>query len=591
MDHNMREALELVQSGKATLRPTEESTGRRPKIKRTAAEPTPAPVPAAEPLAYQCIEPAHSLSHYVNLYASSNTTNHEWVSENIDRSVLCANEEGLFAWADIASTKEFVSSDDKQKERWCNPHVWRNSFLTKLLGKSVDRFVVGTDPPPEKIGAELGLSILGSGSHNVVLQALGPHTGLPPQLHAADFVVRMTKLDDPKGYHLKRQALLELCYTLDAAARGIGPEVYGALLFSVKVATAKGNVDKWGTILILEKITNNLLMTKLYDDPCHLWARNRAWDARTLHSLERKVAIPLQKKTEALARACADLCARVAGAGAVNFDMKPENILVVSLSQTSAELRLIDFDIFLYKCSREKPVASFEAAMLANLLLLATHIRAFSPMWHSGHFAATLKDLLFELAVCVQDRKRPEDAWLLETKRWRSDGPDPFGLISATDQKAMASTWRKISNHYFFHPPALDLAAACAQDAFETLLQSPDKSDETLLRLLLEDGCSLQCRDVALRIIANLRRAAKRGVQSAKNEVTSDLKVLTVAPWILRPNRLWWKCSGWGAPQPSQMRELLRFVLLWDCTGLKEPGHFPKPSLTPKQSALVDFPL
>ena len=91
----------------------------------------------------------------------------------------------------------------------------------------------------------------------------------------------------------------------------------------------------------------------------------------------------IQKRIEALAHACVDLCAKMAAPpyNAINFDINQRNILVADDMvdgddgvPSTVTLKFIDFDAMYYKVGSE--VASFEGAMLANLLSLAVHVRA-----------------------------------------------------------------------------------------------------------------------------------------------------------------------------------------------------------------------
>ena len=569
--------------------------------------------------------PTEPLAAFQNKTYPVNKFDLEAVKKAMDASVLgSTTQDGFGVLAPWSGQVDFtpgqtLTKEQQRSQEWVNPDTWKERMILLLTRQDAAQHMVYEQTLDYSFAEKtIGLKKLPSarGAHNEIFtieqrpppfdqRTTDQQYFYPPQFDkifesGAAFVMRITKLNSVMSFDSRDKADKEIYYALDASARGLGPRVFGATVFTVPCVT--GMVDengkqvasefsyRWGTIIVMEKLKMD--MSKYQPALGTKFPKSRWAEGKTLqYTLGDGPKI--QKRIEALAHACVDLCAKMAAPpyNAINFDINQRNILVADDMvdgddgvPSTVTLKFIDFDGMYYKVGSE--VASFEGAMLANLLSLAVHVRAQTDLWYGGHFCAAVRNTLLELAAAVATKNDARDGWLLTASRNRN-GPckDPVGL--GTDTQTIGNTWRYVVDHYFFHPPDRQ---QLIRD-LETLAPNVNSSKD---RAAFIDKYTLPSDSDARRRYTDLMDTLKQSNPQPgypieryhprfRDPILNTVNFLTRPRFIRYPAGLW--ASGWDAV--SQMRELLRFAVFYDQGTIKKPD---RPSLQDAaQERLVSF--
>tara|TARA_B100000575_G_scaffold191363_1_gene154424 strand:- start:1361 stop:2671 length:1311 start_codon:yes stop_codon:yes gene_type:complete len=237
------------------------------------------------------------------------------VTSIADAAVFCAPwpDGRLYTWNDLAPS---CTENNQDWDFWLSPGNW-SKFIQSIYNG---------DAPVEARG---------SGSYNTIYTpvSLASDTKLwPPQLKlfgAADAstntcsvlpsqpcAFRITSLCRDDSDHDKSvprdQALLELAHSLHMAAIGVGPQIYGAILWPWKSANPAQELQSYGLLMITDRADFNL---KEYVDNV-----KKAFPATGALQLRPKEYF---SKALKLGQEALQLCYNMATYGYIHFDIKP----------------------------------------------------------------------------------------------------------------------------------------------------------------------------------------------------------------------------------------------------------------------------
>lgn len=346
----------------------------------------------------------------VNLLRSNETSLQDtksvlsWVSnEFFQNHVVCApfehqmDADGYpFTWND------FVAEGDKN---FGKADEWISRVIPLLLRRG----------GPEPSVFETPKSSM-AGSYNQVLVVRGDakHDDWPTQLSGQATATddRFTLPDDAKVVRVtltttwsendknlrngsRVQNDLEISQMLRAAIRGYSLPILASLRWPLSIAVStEGTPYKWGSLTVMKRASHTL----------HQYVADIAkiTDRMLRH-----------KRSMLLVNRIIECIARMSSDHAVNFDLKPANILVDAESPWTQNHRVyvIDLDCRFFRCGVQSC-----AALFVNLLLLVMHKRAF---W--GHhrafvdfFIRETQPLLLVLWERLRTKPMPSTQWLLD---------------------------------------------------------------------------------------------------------------------------------------------------------------------------------
>lgn len=326
-------------------------------------------------------------------------------------AVLCAlpDGNGVRTWNDLSA----LEADDEAAP-WHSPSHW--TTLTRS-------WTGNTAPWLRRLS--------GTGNYNDVLfltpdAPVDDPTQWPPQLRKSspltpaglcrngEYVVRMTRTDPfrekpakkgcktpPRIYRsMKIEALAaEMALTLHAASLGIGPAVYAAVSWPWDREPGE-KAQRYGLLMVLERAAGDMVD---YQD--ELLAKHPPCGSIKGPSAQ------LRERAEFAGAWLAGLCYQVAWSGFINFDMKPANLLMCERQDTFC---MTDFD-HMYHRSVPDAEGGVKARFFVNLLLLCTHVRAYSSRSFTASFVKPLAPELLRLwkeAVTSPETFGPGSAWL-----------------------------------------------------------------------------------------------------------------------------------------------------------------------------------
>lgn len=613
--------------------------GTQPKEPQIPPSRVNRPGPASAPVSV-LIEPYRktpSLAEYTSMHQTIQTPplpTEADVETALKTSVVMATD--VFRmWNDVYRVGPTDTLDERNEEarKWCSPETFSTRFLELFTGSNigavynvVNNSILSFTKAKDLFGLEQ-LNVSGRNTFNDIFAFSSEPKEwkdmtdeqkyhYPPQFDhiknmaksqegsKGEVIIRITRLNQSSAFHQESKVVREIFSALDASLRGFGPKVYAACSFRVLRRRSEPSTNPltgqptnfepvWGSIIVMDRYKEDLTRMKF-----NVWKGTSlpATVAQRIQSNALELpdlvingdAVKIQKRIEALAVASCDLCFKIAAAGKVNFDMKPANVLLGDIVDgefdTNVKVKLIDFDSHLYKGATQ-PVATWQAAMLANLLLLHTHVRAVQFPWISNYFSAAVRDTMIELAQHVHTTQDPLDGWMFRARH--ADWSEPFAStfttghpLSISDEPlSMLWTWKHVVDFYFFNTPAKSnteehlyklrgMVVNRIPYDFEAELASVAGADDSNMRTLFKE---------MMRRVESVARL-KPGVHKLdkyNDEVTAYLFsrihfvsrppfAVNVVPINTNPNmpgRLWW--SG-EAQQPSQVHELMRFIIFYN---------------------------
>jgi hypothetical protein len=282
----------------------------------------------------------------------------------------------------------------------CQHPRWRSADSWKNVASSLHCTSVGKDRIKLQDDNGLGLTMVGSGTFNVVFrQAVGAPAVDLPVVHMKNVVLRLTRPDRDKNgqtrYQEEYYASKELHTSLFASANGVGVRVLAASIYE---GIREARSMKFGTFLVLEQAKGDL------------------------HRTLTRVGVKEAKAAE-WAVATVNLLCKASLLGMVLFDIKPGNILVFH----DGRVRLTDFDSAFCLI---KPKEDWRALVLINVLLLSCHVRNIAIPEVCRGWQHAVRPMLQQM---LQQRRSEYDSqWLFDVCCVRlktdSDGNDHFRL-------------------------------------------------------------------------------------------------------------------------------------------------------------------
>lgn len=329
--------------------------------------------------------------------------------------VLCAMPDGggVRSWLSLRSPPP----DDPvyaNWQQWLSPAKWIEMVMHRV---------------PDNSGALKAITKVGN--YNEVLEPtegtpVNDATKWPPQLHRtgvdltdaaltdvlpdAPYVIRMTRTDphENKGagppeyrWMTQEQLVMEMALTLHAASQGIGPPVYAAVWWPWAMPPGSSE-QKYGLLMLVGRSVGsmNQYIANLVKAPAHL---------------KNQVSQEYKTNIELAAASVAELCAKIAQTGHINYDIKPDNML---MHHEHNRFYMTDFDSMQYRFLPDE-VAGMKCRLFVNLLLLCMHVRAYTTRHFATHFLAALTPLMIELwkeAVEQPGRFGSGAGWLVQTQ-------------------------------------------------------------------------------------------------------------------------------------------------------------------------------
>ena len=301
------------------------------------------------------------------------------VRSAIDTAVLCApRPDGqIRTWNELlAPPGDNVFAADWAA--WLSPATWINMPRSRYLGNTQHlEPVTQAGNYNEVLKVTAATPVNDSTSWPPQLRRLGVEvtddTPLVATLPLADYVVRMTRMDpfpsmssEPPSYRaMKLEALVdEMTLALQAAARGIGPPIYGAVAWPWERQPGDKGAQKYGMIIIMRKADGNM---------SHWSHELRKMPQHQPHPLHGPSPV-LRRTVEEAGSYLVGLCFHIGWTQHINYDMKQGNLLI---HETSGQFYMTDFDVMYYRYV-PPAVAGVKACFFVNLLLLAMHVRAYS---------------------------------------------------------------------------------------------------------------------------------------------------------------------------------------------------------------------
>ena len=331
--------------------------------------------------------------------------------------VFVADKNGLRRW------------DSVSKYSWSKPAAWQN--IIDELGKF----------DLDSVGSVKGVKLLGKGEYNAVFQVSDEFCSpLPPQFEAdlPNVVFRVTRSDashEEGEVHFRFKSIgnlaRELFFTLFSAVNEFSPKVYASLIFPA-VVDDRG-VQLYGMLLVVERGDRD--MGALLDE------HENSFMSRTCQEYDYN-HWQLEHAGRRVAAVALPVVFRSSFAGALNFDTKPANFLILR----SGEAAAIDFDASMVSILGRED-GGWEAAFLVNLVLISAHIRSFrAPALASG-WVSYVRPLLLDLVRRARGTK-----WVFDAK---IDGKSDFKEMCDDTEYSARLRLQIFVQAYFVRPPGV----------------------------------------------------------------------------------------------------------------------------------------
>lgn len=327
-------------------------------------------------------------------------------------SLAALRPDGKFVHRRPLGTQDLIISDIQQcahsrlrSSSHFASYVWRANSLTPTVAHDASTVSGGWHEPAawEPLRDELRAKIDPRlhGSFNVVEQQLS--VGPWSEAQGRGYAVRVTKsphqLSETNRQALSSQAWCQVAWkhtlqeslnSLDAAARGIGPEVYALVLWPAGTCDSKGHV-------FTEPVM--LMVTQMYS----------VGFAVGKYLASRLDAYKLNVQVSMIAHSLCEHCLTIAEAGLVAWDVNPSNWLRDTRYdlESAQACYLIDFAPDLL---RSHPGTSVRTRGFVNLLLLSMHTLVYTHARFAVSFLANTVTILNELAQWSDDDKEHHQA-------------------------------------------------------------------------------------------------------------------------------------------------------------------------------------